>query len=484
MYKEIIQQLANDYAIKDYRESFSNVIINIETSLLLAPNFESVKNFIDKISKRDSIRFKILDGEFVFAQYSNGSSIEKFVKEINEGINEECENLYKINIEIVKNVVNNELSIYDIKLFLEHLKEQSLRGLLYEFNTILKDNYIIFRLQKDNINFASNSIFFSMEGEEINYNTSERDNQLNRRIEVCNFLNSSEYKLLASDFEFCNYNNTNAEDYLKLESIMNKMKNVLAIIGICDISAIDEKNQIRVVLNGYKRIECLINYEDNFDAMVDQYYKIYQWLYDGGNLSDKVGIARNIISLQISNNNLLSIEKNTLDSIRSSYEIYLKESVNKYLELRANINKNILILLSSLGGLIDELISIILRFIVGGLSVVFTVIVMNSITSGNLVEVITGDLAIICIGAIIILNIILFGIIVPNIKDKFKRYENEFEDMKETYRYILNPEDLDKIFDKNKFINGKKEDFSKGLKKYMKLWTIIQIILVATILIA
>lgn len=483
MYKELIEQLSDNYIIKNYKESFNNLTISVETSSLLKPSIESIKKFIDKISIRDNIRFKILDGQYPFAQYSNGSSIEEFISDIEEGITGNCENSYKINIEIVKNIVANELSVYDFKLFLQYIKEQSLQGILFEFNRILINNYIIFKLQNGNIHFASNSIFFTTEGEVINVNITERKNQLNRRMEICNFLNSSEYSLLASDFEFYNNDNINTEEFLSLKNIMNKVKNILAIIGICDISTINGKNKIKAILNGYKRIECLINYENEFSITVEQYYKINQWIYDGGNLSDKVGIARNMISLYINDNNLLALEKNTLDSIKSSYEIYLKENINKYLQLRVSINESVIELINNLEGLIDELVGTIFKFILGGLSVIFTIVVMNSIYSGNLVEVITGDLAIICIGAVIILNIILLCLVIPSIKDKLVRYEKQFISMKESYRFMINSEDLDRMFDQDKF-NEKKEEFTKGLNKYMKIWYAIQIVLAAIIFIA
>ena len=30
---------------------------------------------------------------------------------------------------------------------------------------------------------------------------------------------------------------------------------------------------------------------------IEEYFEIYKWVYNGGNLNDKIGLARNIISL-------------------------------------------------------------------------------------------------------------------------------------------------------------------------------------------
>jgi len=83
-----------------------------------------------------------------------------------------------------------------------------------------------------------------------------------------------------------------------------------------------------------------LNIDNSFSLLKNtenEYFKIFRWIYIGeGNKTDKIGIARNVLSLFIANDNI-AIEDNVFISIQSSFKTYLKENLDKYVAIRNQI---------------------------------------------------------------------------------------------------------------------------------------------------
>ncbi|XRP53867.1 hypothetical protein AAG928_002935 [Enterobacter hormaechei] len=78
----------------------------------------------------------------------------------------------------------------------------------------------------------------------------------------------------------------------------------------------------------------------NANSMV--LFDIYEWVYNQGNFVDKMGLARNIISIHAQDNSILNIPKSVLKSIESSFDIYLKDNVKQYIEIKNKISEFII----------------------------------------------------------------------------------------------------------------------------------------------
>jgi len=62
--------------------------------------------------------------------------------------------------------------------------------------------------------------------------------------------------------------------------------------------------------------------------------EIFDWVYTDGNYTDKIGLARNLISIHLKNDNLLTLDEGTIHSLESGYDIYLKDNVKQYIEIK------------------------------------------------------------------------------------------------------------------------------------------------------
>ena len=85
-------------------------------------------------------------------------------------------------------------------------------------------------------------------------------------------------------------------------------------------------------------------------------YKIYDWIYSGGSSIDKAIIARNIICLHCKYEPLLKLDSKVLLSIQSSYNLYLKDHVIQYLEMKNKVAEFISEILSRTGEYATELL--------------------------------------------------------------------------------------------------------------------------------
>ena len=91
-------------------------------------------------------------------------------------------------------------------------------------------------------------------------------------------------------------------------------------------------------------------------------------------------MARNIISIDF-RNSLNNIDDKTLASIKSNYNIYLKENVDRYIELKNQITNNILDLSMKSRDIIAEFSSNFKNAFMANLSFIFSMFILNLIIS-------------------------------------------------------------------------------------------------------
>lgn len=486
MYEKQLKNIAGDYKLMEYTETFNTVKIEIETSSLTDPCTEDIESIINSVASRDRIRFKVFEGEYAVAEYSTDGCIEDFINNIKNGIDNHDDESYKISIEIVKVFMHNELSVYDLKLFADNLKDVSFKGILNEFNKVLKDGYAIFRLQNDNCKFFSNSILFIPEVEVIDFNGTEcqakiktvkeeRELQIKKRDGICHFLNSSQYLLVPSDFDFSDVR------YSLLKDIMDKLKSVLSVINICDISDIKNENEVHIILNGYKRIDSLIDYKDTFNGKITEYYEIQKWIYDGGDLSDKAGIARNVISIAVKENKLINIDNSVLPSIKSAHEIYLREHVREYIEIRNKLTQEICEMSRNTDNIVEKFIMTFKNNFIATITFFVSVVVMNCITSGHISNIFTGDIIKISLG-IVAISLGFFIASIISTERNIRRFNEHYNRLKDSYDNFLNKTDIDEIFHKDEYYKKDIKYIKNEILAYKILWGVALFILLLVVI--
>lgn len=289
------------------------------TKTLGLPDENDLKSLVDKIPSRDSFIFTInYFGKFI--EYGKDNNFTEFISNLKEEMQYDFEpdedDFIELKLNISKHIETNVLSIYSLDSFEKYIISLNLKDLLGVISIINRLPRFIFNIQEDSqYELKSNRIAFTTDSDlDIN----GISGSLKRLVEVCNFQNSSQYYFSPDDF-FIERTPTRP-----LEIIFDKLKVIFSLIYICDSSLI-LGDCLVANINGYRRIDLNLKFSSLDTSEYEYAFNVYRWIYSDGNLYDKIGLARNVISLHTSDNSL-NISKNTFGSILSGFKIYLKDT--------------------------------------------------------------------------------------------------------------------------------------------------------------
>ncbi|MBY6871693.1 hypothetical protein HYH37_00510 [Clostridium botulinum] len=474
---KIINEIVDNFTDKNYNikkqcENLTKFILIIEIKKYFIPKFEILKNIISKIPARDMIEITINEtnlncselSEHDYSIFTKNLNISNIARNINENS--------ILKVEIYKRQQNNNISIYCIETFSNYLNESNLKGILFNLKKYMNGNYLFLRLQNDNFVAYTNSIYFLKENEDIsNENSYRKYNIIKKRDMTCSFLNASEYNFYPEDFYFIK----RSENKI-VNNIFDKLCIVFSLIYICNISNIKNENSVSYTLNGYKLIEDQINFEKIDANIVLNYYYIYKWIYSEENIEDKIGIARNIISLDIKENTLCNISNNVFNSIKSAHSIYLKENVEKYIEIKNKATEFLFDMSQKASELVDRLGKSFINNIIAFVTYFFTIIIMNCLDSNKLNNIFTKDIVIISF-VFLVLSCIYMWFSLKEVYEEKQRFKDLYIRLKISYKDVLNKNDIDNIFQNDKYINEDLQFIEKKIKRYKKSWCICLLII-------
>lgn len=466
LFERIFNNLANEYNIIKYTEDFTKINILSFTNSLSLPTLENFKNIVYMFPTRDDIRITIIEDEYPSATYSNKEDSEEFLENIKE-LDDLQE--YKIEIQIIKNNYENQISVYDFDAFTKYISDLSFKGILFEFSRVLKNDYIIFRLQNENFITNSTSIYFCPENYDISKCKSERNVYKDKRLEICNFLNSVEYNVCVNDFTFNNCINAD------FNNVVKKIEVLLSIISICNISNIVSENNVVLILDGYTRIESNVNYLEFYNEILNQYSEIYYWIYRDGELSDKVGIARNVISLSMHDKNIIDITSSLMPSIKSAHSIYLKKNVEKYLDVKGKVTEFLHQMTQKTGEVVNGFGKSLTNNIVALVTYFFTIFITNAFGEKKFDNILTMDIFLLSI-IFIVLSFIYKSYSISEINKDKERLRTTYLRFKNAYNDVLYERDLLTIFKDDEYYDEDIKFIENRIKEYSKIWNICLVI--------
>ncbi len=219
-----------------------------------------------------------------------------------------------------------------------------------------------------------------------------------------------------------------------------------------------------------------ISFDDIDINSLVEYYDIYKWVFNGGNLSDKIGLARNIICIHLKNKNLLELGENTLDSIKSSHEIYLKQNIQQYIDVKNKMTEILFDMSQKSSEMVEKFTRSFKNNLFAFITFFSTVLVMNIISSGKLTNIFTRDITV--ISYVLILGSFVF--LIHSILEKrteLKRFTETYDRLKKSYYDILEPNDINKIFNNDKYHYKDKKYVKNKIVLYSIAWLFIIVII-------
>ncbi|HEM3523065.1 hypothetical protein [Streptococcus suis] len=414
-----------------YSASFKSSYIENEFNELLRKVFSS-------ISSRDKIHVIVKPNEsdeFIRLPSFDKQKILKFI----EDCSIESEEVLDIRIEISKYFVDGKLSIYSFDSFQSKICSLPLLDVMQSISDYLQviENTLIFEVMHDNFySFSTKHILFMKYGmDSLSGCVVGRKEKLSKVGLLNHFFNISSYTLLPEDFRI-----EKSVKKTKLIQLFEKISTLLSIIYISYEARINN-NSVSIKITD-DRIQEFV-----FDIEQIEYYPavndLYKWIVADDNYLDKISVTRNILSINL--NDKFIVDTDIIDIIQKTYNVAIKEKIEKFFEVKketAEFIANTLHELSQIKILIVEK----LIYNIGAVGIFLsTTLIPTILETKDLNSIFTSDVR-------IIIKVSMFGSILycllTNIKNYFlyENYKRTLDKLKKNFEEYYSINELNQIF--------------------------------------
>lgn len=484
--KKLIKKF-NNYKIYEENDTLSNYNITFQTdSIPSLDGFYEIKNLLYEYPDRDlfNMCIKSSDDDFFYMKHKNSEIIfdgPEYIVKDNNDINEILNKFndlsmgkdkFEVKIIIDKEYISGIISIYSLENFTKWIVDKDTYGVIRLFSQIYDEiSYLEFISYDGEIEIQTETFRISTEEKRIKGFKVDRKRILDSRLDITN-IQGMELNIIPEDFNIIEYKHKDKG----MKKLIDGIRNLLSIIYISDISIIGNRHSV-FRITGYKNTEFEINYDDIYGRdKNNQLYKIYKWIYNDGNLIDKSTIARNIVSLHCRYQNILELDEENLNSIKTNYSYYLKTNTDEFLEEKKNLRLSIIeegkVLSEALYGLISNMGKNLLAYF----TFLATLVISNTLVDGKLSDIFTFET--VQIIAAIILGSFLF-LIFSNIETNYKRKRmmDYVEDLTVGYGVMLGEDNALEIINNVKSYKTVKDTFIKKQIILSLLWGSFNILL-------
>ncbi|WP_314066514.1 hypothetical protein [uncultured Vagococcus sp.] len=307
---------------------------------------------------------------------------------------------------------------------------------------------VYFELIFDELELITNKFIISSKPiSEYNWNTSNqernellRQSKLDKIFEKCNFLFTTLF--LPEDFRLhFEVENT------KYKIFFEKMTLLLSISCISNVVTL-EGDELDLKIEGNRLVieNVDFKYISDLDNKAKVFYEIYDWVYQNGDsIDERIGITRNVITLFFDGKSIFSRYTSLLPSIKSNFELYLKENVDRYVEVLNQVVSLLKDLNKETSEKVENLTSKFKNNFFAFFAFFASTVLFNTISSGKIENIFTKDITKITI-AFLAMSFIYLLISVVEMNSDIERVEKNYQQNKSYYLSVLNQEDITRIF--------------------------------------
>lgn len=415
------------------------------------------------ISSRDRFElFLDMSGNNTKIIDTSKQSLDSLLSHINDNdFSEE----FEIDLTIRKEISDSTLSIYFLDDFFDSLTNEPLSNILISLSKKINKCILFEVFSTINAFYSSGMVFFPSGMSPISNHVTllkKRRSQLEMFRDNCGVF-IQDFNLLPSDF------------YLEVESeidsingFFSKVYSVLSLSFISNAFSFLANDAVGYKLNGYKTVLCkridvseIVKYEN-------QLYKIYAWAYEGGNSVDKLGLVRNVLSIHLDENGLIRFDTEAWEAIQSNYQVYLKDNIQSYLEIKNKIGEFIIDATTKTYSLADELLESLKNNVLVLLTFILTVVLVNGLKDNGSATVFSNSYFLV----VIILSLVSAFWLVMSRAETMNRFESTTKTIKEilklNYDKVIMEEEINNIVDP--VIKNNKIYLETQLSRYTSWW--------------
>lgn len=350
--------------------------------------------------------------------------------------------------------------------YLDNLSLDSILINLFKIPNFL--NFLILDSTNYNVplTFSSKFSLITNESDAINnYNTSRLTICLNKRNETCNFLNASKYDFIPYDFKFNNY--ANRTIYI----LMDKLQIIMSLIYTFDMSVISNENILEITMfgSGFKTFS--IDFKNADFSKLNNIYEIFDWSYCN-ETTDKILITKNILGSYFISKNDLYISNDLITTIKSNHKIYLKENIDKYIDIKKSIVDSLLKVETDLLDLLNQFTDSFIKNLGMILTFIFSLILLNSFSDKRFSNIFTKDVTLISLG-IVAISCAYLWITIKDITFKKDILDLTKSKIQKNYYSILSENEVNEILELEE---SDSKDIVINFKKKIKIYEIFWII--------
>lgn len=471
MLRAKVLEIASSVDNLEVKENFSSFNISFDSTDLIELTKECILAFTELINPDDQFRFTIQvdNGEGIVLK--NKKASEEFISQINEELKYyESGETVSIKLEVFKDKSEN-IRIYSYSDFKTFFDDLDLFNKLELLNDLFQSNSTI-RLETIEPNIKP----FCTTNFSLNSELPTSDVQISENLfsENCHFGNSDKYSLNPYHFHPTNADN---QDF---KNSFDSLCCLFSMIYVFDISSITDAS-LYYKINGFKAIKGEVEINIELHKRKDLFFEIFEWCYSSeGNVSDKIGIARNIISIHFKEK-LLDLDKGVITSVKSAFKTYLKENVSKYIELRGKINDELNWISQKSGEIVDRYISSYQKSIFTFLSFFISVFVLKIISVANTSSIFNKDATLLSL-AFLGLSFVFLVFSSWNLSVEKKRLKRKYQNLKERFKDLLVQKDIDNILANDSEFNYEIGYIERRHTIYLWLWILTIVILLITVI--
>ncbi|MCI4029179.1 hypothetical protein MRP04_01405 [Dickeya dianthicola] len=432
-YCEALYGVLNDEVNDNYEQKFNALLCHILDNHLVVDieyKFENQEHFLHSISE------------------GNSQEIPEIKEKIQELIDfsEGADNRF-ILIKIYKKKslnTNNELHVFNFNEFANNVENLSEIEFLEKLSEFDLDRDCVFT-SWDTITSFNTSLFSFKNVHEkiIPCSLENRTKILDKRNKSCHFTHDSLFKFYPDEFLI-----VGECIYPELKNKFDSLLIVFSLIFISDYSEFYKKDNgtwgLIYKLRGYRLISDVVQINEIDPAKSMVLFDIYEWIYNQGNFVDKIGLARNIISIHTQDNSILNIPKSVLKSIESSFDIYLKDNVKQYIEIKNKISEFVISQNDKASDITKNMFSTLKTSFWSIITFFISVFLVKIVTDKSFEGIITKETLIVTFMFLIFSEIyLLFSS--REVDEEKKRLLDRYDTIYNRYKDLLNKDDLNTI---------------------------------------
>ena len=485
LYKAIIKALTGAETGTTEVEEKGRFTVTKAFTCPVQPDKAELIRLAGLLPQRDSVQLSLHQATPICQISDIASGVDDLIEKLNDTIYQGEELTVKLQID--KDTNNGIMSVYDYQKFSDYLAGLNLVDFLNFFSEWFHQGTITFEVFDENQHEWSTgtSLFRSnkSQSQPSAYPAEKRQNILKLREQLCHSEKTFD-TIIPQDFIITQGEEANDE----LQKAFQRVSLIFLMMHLFDYSSLSTEDY-RFKLCGYKTHAGIIStksvkdikhcFGDNVDL-----YNIFKWCYEYGQRDEKISIARNVLSLNMSFENdpdgEFSLEKDVYETVKSNYEFFERDHIRQYVELHAKLNETILSLEEKIIGCVNKYIS---EF-KAGLFVIASFLISSFVLRFiNKAESLTPTILWISL-IIIAIYVISFLYTSWETTKAISNYSDSFDSLKRRYRDILSHKEQIELFGNEEvYEHGKGIAFAEQrVKNYKRAWLTTSGILVVGVI--